>query len=315
MSDDNAWPPSEGGYPNTGASVDDVPLNGEEIDTPLFPESTYDDDTMAHRRARVHQNEQAEESRQYLREKRRRALLDRVVMFITRRRLLPKSWLHITPESGERYPAFICSIRDNGKRWAGSTMAAVSFVASVLWIVQWLLGAPSVVMHDGTNVVNLWAPRTIYKHDLTSEKVSAWLVAHRKEVTVLRQRDVRSEYFEAHIYQPDERRNVTFEWLDNALVTTCTREDGCACMPALELGILANVVLVGDTVMFNPRITKQSDKRIAVTYDDGTRATQPAAIVVEYMHRDGKMHRRMDELDAAFCLTRSLDLLGVTLNE
>jgi hypothetical protein len=249
-----------------------------------------------------------------MREKRRRALLDRFVLFITRRRLLPQSWLHISAESGERYPAFICKIRDNGIRWCSSIGAAISCVASVLWIMQWLLGAPSTVMHDGTNVVNLWAPTTIYDHDLTSEKVASWLTAHREELTVLRQRDLRSEYFEAHIYQPDERRNVTFEWLNNALDTVCKREDedeGCACLPALELGILTNVVLVDDTVMLNPRITAQSDERVMVTYDDGTRATQPVAIVVEYMHRDGKMHRRKEKLDAAFCLTRSLGLLNL----
>ena len=308
--------------PYTGAVIDDAPLKGEDDADTLFPATIFDQDTLSNvhnRRQRKSDEEaaeqQAEDQRNYLRVQRRRALLDRVLQFITRHHLLPQKWLHVNAEAGERYPAFVCTIRDNYWRWGTSFVSAMSFVATFIWLVSWCLGAPSTVMHDGTNVINLWKPSSTYEYDLSSEQISAWLTEHKAETTVIRPRDMRAEYFSAHVYPAGERRNITFPWLYDALDQACKhgakdKNDVCTCMPAVEIGILTNIVLVGGTVMINPHVTSQSDELWPAGYDDGTKASQPLAVMVEYMHQSGKKDRREERLHNGMCLMRSLDLVG-----
>ncbi len=317
--------PEEGQH--TGAVLDERPLKGEHDADVFFPTSIYDQDTMSNvlnRRQRkddeeaAHQHE--EDQRNHLRVQRRRALLDRVLQFITRHHLLPQKWLYVNGEGGERYPAFVCTIRDNYWRWGTSLFSALSFVGTFIWLVSWCLGAPSTVMHDGTNVINLWKPSSTYEYDLSSETISAWLIEHKTDTTVIRPRDMRAEYFSAHVYPAGERRNITFPWLYDALDQACKHEakdetDICTCMPAIEIGILTNIVLVGGTVMINPHVTAQSGDTAPVTYDDGTKASQPLAVMVEYMHRSGKTDRRQEQLHSGMCLMRSLDLVGKLVSE
>ena len=317
----------------TGAVLDDQPLKGEfEADT-LFPSTRYDHDTLSnvHNRKRRERDaeaarQQEEDQRTYLRGQRRRAYLDRVLLFITRYHLLPQKWLFVNAEGGERYPEFVCTIRDNWWHWGKSIGSALSFVISVIWLVVWLMGAPTAVMHDGTNVINLWNPSAPNNYDLSSEKVSAWITEHRTNMTEVRPRDMRAEYFSAHVYPAGERRNITLPWLYDALYHACKHDakdenDLCACMPAIEIGIMANVILVDSTgkdkgtVLINPSATAVSDKTVGVTYDDGTKASAPYAVMVEYMHRSGKVERSREKLHHAFCIMRALKLVGKPLPE
>lgn len=302
----------------TGFVVDDnTPLDMEEDGMAFFPESIHDHDTLVNRQEGTQrrneakaQQERAEHER---RSRRRRAILDRVVLFIERHHLLPKSLTRINSESGERYPIYITTLRDNGKKWFWTFASVVSFVASVLWLIQWLLGAPSAVMHDGTNVVNLWKPGTLYAQDLTSSSVAGWITSHRKDLTVPTRATLRAGYYEAHIYQADEMRNITIEWLGERLQDVCKSEaEECACVPAVEIGVMTNVVYTPDgTFMMNPKITAKSDETFSVEHDDGTKMSSPIAIVVEYMHHDGKIHRKKVKLHEASCLQRSLELVGI----
>lgn len=314
----NGW---DADYPETGAVLENVPLDGEDGVSPVMPTSVHDDGHLVGVRQRQRaqataklRDDQGADARAALRRQRFTAIFDRIIYGIEDRHLLPESWLSRTSESGERYPRFVCVVRDNYWRCGTSFAAAISFVASLLWLVQWALGAPSTVMHDGTNVVNMYSPSTIYTVDLTSDRVSTWLGAHRPEMYSFKGADLRAGYFSADIYHASERRNITFDWLGPALHDACQHgsEDMCVCMPAVEIGVLANAIFVEDgTIMLNPHITKQSEQRFSVTYNDGTKASQPVAAVVEYMHRDGVIDRRKETLQRVACIIRALDLVGV----
>lgn len=306
----------------TETILEDVPLDGENGAAPIMPSSNHDADSLVGLRQRQTARDQQAQSekdssdvRASLRRQRYTAILDRVVQFIGERGLLPASWLEHTTESGERFPVFVCVIRDNFKRWGRALITTVSFVASLLWLIQWVLGAPSTVMHDGTSVVNLYAPSTVYTVDLTSASVATWLEDHRKAIHPIRGADGAAGYFRAQIYHVSEERNVTLDWLWQALHDTCKHDasdpsEKCVCMPAVEIGVLANAIFVDKTLMLMPRITKESDERFTVTYDDGTRASQPIAAVVEYMHRDGVIERRKEQMARVACIARAIELVA-----
>ena len=323
MGDNETWgeDPHPSDYPATSALLENVSLTGEEEVGTLLPESVHDNDHLAnlrHRQSvdatRIADVERGKEYRAKKRLDRYNAVLERVVQFIESRHLMPASWLERSTESGERYPHFVCVIKNGFSRWWRSAGAAISTIASILWILQWALGAPSVVMHDGTQVVNLWQPSTIYTVDLTSTKVSTWLSEHRSNMRAFKTSDFRSAYFDAEVYHANERRNITFEWLYHATHEGCRHDEGadvrCDCIPAVEIGLMANVIITGDGIpMFNPHITRRSDIMIPVLYDGVAQASQPSAIKVEYMNSDGQIERVEERLERAACITRSIDLV------
>lgn len=326
MGDNETWGefPGDDAYPSTGAMLENVSLSGEDEVGVLLPESMHDRDHLSnlrHRQAvdatRLADEERGKEFRAKKRRDRYNAVLERFVQFVEDWKLMPESWLERSTESGERHPRFVGVIRNGFSRWWRSAGAALSAIASFLWIMQWLLGAPSVVMHDGTNVVNLWAPSTVHVLDLTLDSASAWITANRAEATAFKMSHLNDAYFDAHIYYAKDNHNVTMEWFAKALHDACphdsaNEEDRCVCMPSVEIGVMANAIYMDDTLMLNPYVTKQDGVRIPYSYDGGgTKALQSAAIVVEFMNRGGQIERRKAKLHRASCIARSLDLVGL----
>ena len=239
----------------------------------------------------------------------------RLLHFVDQHRLLPESWLVIEGDKGEQWPRFVCNVRDNYRRWGKSAAAAVSFVASVVWLVTWLIGTPSAVMHDGSTVVNMWAPAYSHVYVLSDGAFADWITEHRSAAALPSVMDMHKGYFTAEIYGASERRNVTFEWIEQALQHACKSDasgEKCHCVPAIQLGVLANVVWLGGedaSVAINPVITDRSVERSSIEYDDGTTAYQPIAVIAEFTTRTQQRTRKKFKLYDAFCLTRSLDLL------
>lgn len=306
----------------TGAVLDDVPLHWEDGISPVFPASVQDNGHLSGVRQRQHtreedarQEENGKKVRATLRRQRYTAFLDRAVSFVEDHGLLPARWLERTTESGERFPHSVYVVRDNCRRWMCTLVSTLSFVSSMLVLMQYGLGAPSAVMHDGTHVVNMYTPSTIYTVDLSATNVASWIATQRAAMHTVCGHDLTTGYFTADIYHVSERRNITFDWLEGALQYACRYDavnpaERCACVPAVEIGALTNAIFIDGTFMINPRITGKNDERFPVTYDDGTKASQPTLIKVEYMHRDGVIERRQETYHRAACIARSLELVG-----
>jgi hypothetical protein len=318
--DNTAWVGFEGEEQETNVVLEDVPLDNEDGVATIFPTSQHDTGGLMDVRQRVQASavktaneERKREAQAKLRRQRYTAIIDRVIQWIEYRRLLPQSWLARSIESGDRWPVFVCVIRNNYKTWLNTLIATVSFVASLLWLLQWVLGAPSVVLHDGTTVQNLYAPSTVYTVDLTSTSVSNWLERHRKGGHVVRAADLKTGYFSANVYHVSEDRNITLDWIFKALHQACNHDaldfnDRCTCMPAIEIGVLANVIFIDGVTMLNPRITLADTEQYQFEYGDGINAPQPISATIEYMDRSGLLERFRKESIQVACIVRSLAL-------
>lgn len=298
--------------------LEDVPLNNEHHADAIFPESQHDTDHLSNVQSGVRRRQSNEHARDELRKRRRTDQWWRVLRFIEGRGLLPRSWTRIDGEAGERYPRFVCVLRDNYRVWGKSAMAAVSCVGTIVWLISWLLGAPSIVMHDGTNVVNLWSPSYASQYSLADGSFADWISHHRGHSARPGPASIRSGYFGAEVYGAGARRNVTLDWLHEALAHECGEKGTdarCHCMAAVEIGVLANVVLLGGSddnhLAIDPSITDSSSEApISIEYDDGTKAMEPLAVIAEYTTRGGRRERRNYKLYHAFCMSRSIRLVG-----
>lgn len=290
-------------------SLFDVPLSDENDAAVIIPTHQADQDNLSEVRQRTQllqseetRKELEEQDRTELRKRRYRNLLDRFIYFIEDKRLLPASWLEHTVESGQRYPVFVNVIQNNWKTWLKTLVSAVSFVASLLWLLQYVLGAPSAVLSSGEMVVNLYQPAQAKPIDLTSRSVAEWI----SSAQLPPHSDLSRGYAAAPVYQVAETRNVTVQWLRSVLPQVCG-ETSCDCLSAIEVGVGINAVWISQpkTVMLNPLITQESDVRIGVSFSDGTEDTVPAAIVVEY--EEGKLKERKKFSGAkSACVARAL---------
>lgn len=312
---------SSGASQRTGSVLDDVPLDGESPHVPFFPATLHDNDTAAELRQRKHAEKVREYEAQKAREQQRanrraryNALLDRVLNFIEDKHLLPKSCFDRSQETGQRFPKFVHTIQNEGPRWLTIAASLLSCVVSILFLGQWMLGAPTATMHDGTTVINLWKPPAVASLDLTSHGVATWITDHRDHVTFFSSRDMNAEYFSADIYQAGEKHNVTISHLDGLLKAACDPHphinEPCICIPAVEIGIMANAIYMDKMVMYNPRVTAKSPEKFAFTFEDDTVAAYPIAIAIEFLHRDGQLGRTKVKLEQSACIMRSLDLVG-----
>lgn len=297
----------EAGASAAAAVFDDVPLSAESHGGDVFPVSTYDTD---HATANI---DRATAARTRLHEQRYKSWWWRTIRFVGML-LLSRHWTEVHDE--EKHPRFIVFIGANWKRWVKRLM----FVAGILWWVHWfflwVLTPDTVVLHDGSIVGNLWRPVRVKTYDLTNAEVATWVSDHRLLVRTVRPN---AEYVTAHVFEDAASHNVTMEWLDDALERAClgkldnvirTRQpDPCVCIPAVEIGILADVVYVDGEMLFNVRISDTSSVTTRVKFDDKTESDMPITILVDFTQRDGKLARRVLEMQAAFCVMRSASLL------
>lgn len=309
----------------TGFTVEDMSDgDGMGDDIPLLPTGQFDPSVSSLAQDRVEEDErirkakEAGDARARDREERRMATGAYIVYRLKKWGLMPARWYASTLEEGMKYPWIVYVVNNNYRRWGKSAMSAITFVATILWLTSYFMGTPSRVTADGVEIVNVWEPSKVHDHDMTSVPFVLWLTENRHHVSKLSKKHLRKEYFEASVFDAGEVRNVTFSWIEEALDTLCK---DCACAPAIELGILANVIMIPTKTqtrgmfMLNPVITTQSDKLAPVKFEDGTTTKMPLAVKVEFLNTQGMTERRVFEAQQSFCIVRSLGLVGMEYRE
>lgn len=280
------------------AVLDATPLTGESEHGPVFPENVFDQDHVAANRDR------AARARFALHRKRYNSLIWRLVGMVGRTGLISREWMEI-PE-GEVHPRFVIHMQQNVGRWSKRAIFVASAVGWIVWIAMFFLAGGTTVMHDGVVVTNLWNPATTKTYDLTNVDVASWIQAERSDVPRIKPN---AKFFPVHVYDSGRQHNVTASWLEMALAAACMEEE-CACVPAVEIGILADVILIRDVLLFNARITNASPEKTRVLFTDGIKVDLPVAILVEFTRRDGSMQRLSFGKEDAFCIKRAIDLFA-----
>lgn len=222
---------------------------------------------------------------------------------------VPRSWLVVVAEDGTSAPEIVRRVRAYYRNYCTAGLGAVCIVLSLLWLLQFLLGAPSAVLHDGTHLHNVYSPSSPSHMNLASEGFVAWLGQHRPNITEFNDITIKKRFFSAPVYAAGESRNMTLDWLRESLSYVC-QDHACDCMPAVELGIMASAVIVQGDVWLNPYITDTSTERIDVEdVSDGTRMYAPVVVIVRYMCMAGNYHKKTLDRGAAFCMARAQALM------
>jgi hypothetical protein len=250
-----------------------------------MPENAYDIDTVV---------DNIERSKRALHDRRTKSLFWRFLRSVARAGLIPEYWQAVPAH--EAHPRYVLYIENNWKTW----LWWLSACASLAWWGWWMLGnvlnSKTVVLHDGALIENMWTASSTRVYDLGSTDVAKWIASRRHE---MRRIEPGAEYLSAPVLEAGESRNVTVKWLDAALTAHCYTEEeeerrggggewpwsapsvvtmACPCMAAVEVGVLANVVLApGTGLLFNPRISAESKLRTLVRFeeDDETEADMP----------------------------------------
>ena len=291
------------------ATFDSTPLPGErEHGGAVFPESRADSDTIAENAARIAASRAAIHQRRY-------NAWYWTLIRILGNIFLSAHWKEIPPD--ERHPRFVVFIGNNWKRWVARAM----FYGGILWwlhfFVTWFFVPNVAVLHDGRVVNNLWNPVRVQEYDLSSLEVAAWIDEHRSNIPVIAPA---AEFVTADVYEDGQRHNVTIKWLEEALERACADEldktirpkspQVCVCYPAVEIGILADVIFIDDELMFNARVDNSDGGTTRVKYSDGTEREMPIAILVSYTRRNGQQARKFFDDQKAYCVKRSIDLVS-----
>lgn len=299
-----------------------APIPCERAGGSLMPENAYDIDTVV---------DNIERSKRALHDRRTKSLFWRFLRSVARAGLISEYWQAVPAH--EAHPRYVLYIENNWKTW----LWWLSACASLAWWGWWMLGnvlnSKTVVLHDGALIENMWTASSTRVYDLGSTDVAKWIASRRHE---MRRIEPGAEYLSAPVLEAGESRNVTVKWLDAALTAHCYTEEeeerrggggewpwsapsvvtvACPCMAAVEVGVLANVVLApGTGLLFNPRISAESKLRTLVRFeeDDETEADMPVSIFVDFTRRDGMSDRMWFDLEQAFCVLRSIALLHQT---
>ena len=219
--------------------------------------------------------------------------------------LIPDKWSQI--DCGEKHPRYVVYIERKWRDW-WFALSVLSWIASMVWWFEprWPAAATA-VLSDGSIIHNMYAPDTVNVHGMDNVPFAQWLIDHRPYVEPV---DIGRDYISADIFDVGARKNVTVEWLSDALHTACGGDaDACTCMPAVELGVLTNAVLIDGDVVFNPTIIKESTTRTRVSYGDGIEASMPISVFAKVTTSAGKFKDVTYDMERAFCVVRSVQMI------
>lgn len=280
---------------------------GEDDSRPVFPEFLFDTGASA---ANIDQT-QARQRKAY--EERYNSLFRRALRQAEHWGWIPER-LRTIGGSGE--PLYIDYIRDT---WRAFRKRAVwlSTVTWILWILfSWFMDSDSAVISDGSIVENLYQPTVVNVFDMTDKKFARWLVSSRTSMDPF---DPTKGYNSVHVYDKGGERNVTTSWLTSALYTACKgdarvnpqtntydSEDECVCLPAVEIGIMTNVILIDGRIIYNARIVREMAQKVTVHHPDDSNEPLPGSISVVFENSNGNMERRFFDNAMGVCLYQSV---------
>lgn len=295
---------------HTGYALEDVPLDSEAMadgHQPLLPSTGADEGYTVHDRAQ--QMRDFAEVRRLRIEKYWSGFSIALLHICEKLPFIPRSWLQITTEEGTDVPEAVRWIRFYYRKYCTVSVMAIVAAFTVLWLLQWLVGAPSAVMPDGTHLDNVYNPSSPSHVSLGDPNFAKWLTQHRARAPEMNRESVRKRFVAAPVYHAGEMRNISLDWLRDVLENSCPKGK-CDCMHAVEIGVLANAVALNNKMWLDPVITDASNERVEVKIvEDGARISAPVLVIVEYTCLDDGYRDKMTlDREQAFCMTRAQGL-------
>ena len=298
---------SASSHPSQDTFFHPPPVAGEDSHTVVFPEFVGDQGAAATNAEHISARQRAAFERRY------NTYFWRFLRGLEWWGLIPDKWCAV---EGEKYPKYVVFIEQRWKGWV-ARWSMLSMVLWLLWLfVSWMLERDTAVFSDGSIVENLYKPRVVKVRDMTDMSFARWLNENRAHGSAFKPAN---NYNPVPTYDTGDFRNVTTSWLTESLYTACRGNakpdsndydpDECVCMPAVEIGIFANVVLLDDKILYNPQIIRESDKRALTRHEDGSEEMLPVSIDVLYELPTGKMKREFVDGVKSGCLFQAVRLV------
>lgn len=110
------------------------------------------------------------------------------------------------------------------------------------------------------------------------DAVMTWARTVRKDGLLVADDEIEAGYFSTPVYGAPEPRNVSLELLRTTMLLNCA--DKCACIPALQLGIPRDIILMTDPdntplFMVNPTIPYHSSDGAVVEFSKSVDSSAP----------------------------------------